>query len=263
MQEAVSRFKQDESVRKRVLELAKSEGATPVERIVQPQSTAPADDAPAAGKPGTAAEQPSIFVTRQRTFKEIRAGAAGGLVPRLVQDELELLFWVRTADGGTAGCLVNLARLSERLVALLPDPFTGERILTVLDEAAEPLADASRRPDPRLAAAVRGARAAREPAALGGRFVPRRSRPLRLAGAPAHLAALAPRRDPRRLHRRRRRLRVPRARPRAARRAAADDLRGQRLARAEDAAHLDPHVRGDAAGRPARPIPSAGSATST
>ena len=139
MQEAVSRFKQDESVRKRVLDLAKSEGATPVERNVQPQSTTPADDAPAAGKPGTATEQPSMFVTRQRTFKEIRAGAASGLVPRLVQDELELLFWVRTADGGTAGCLVNLPRLSERLVALLPDPFTGERVLTVLDEAAEPL----------------------------------------------------------------------------------------------------------------------------
>ena len=85
------------------------------------------------------AEQPSIFVTRQRTFKEIQADAAGGFLPRVVQDELELLFWVRTADGGTAGCLVNLGRLTERLVALLPDPFTGERILTVLDEAAEPL----------------------------------------------------------------------------------------------------------------------------
>ncbi|MCX7029280.1 MAG: HAMP domain-containing sensor histidine kinase, partial [Spirochaetes bacterium] len=42
-------------------------------------------------------------------------------------------------DGGAAGCLVNLPRLSERLVALLPNPFAGERILTVLDEAAEPL----------------------------------------------------------------------------------------------------------------------------
>ncbi|MCX7029858.1 MAG: hypothetical protein NTU62_07015, partial [Spirochaetes bacterium] len=139
VQEAVSRFKQDESVRKRVLEIAKSEGATPVERNVQPQSNAPADDAQAAGKSEKAVEQPSIFVTRQRTFKQIQVDAAGGLVPRLVQDELELLFWIRTADGGTAGCLINLSRLSERLVALLPDPFTGERILTVLDEAAKPL----------------------------------------------------------------------------------------------------------------------------
>jgi signal transduction histidine kinase len=139
VQEAVSRFKQDESVRKRVLEVAKSEGATPVERNVQPQSNAPADDAQTVGKSEKAAEQPSIFVTRQRTFKEIKADASGGLVPRLVQDKLELLFWVRTADGGAAGCLVNLPRLSERLVALLPDPFAGERILTVLDEAAEPL----------------------------------------------------------------------------------------------------------------------------
>ncbi len=139
MQEAVSRFKQDESVRKRVLEVAKSEGAMPVARNVQPQSTAPADDAQAAGKSEKSAGQPSIFVTRQRTFKEIQAGAVGGLVPRLVQDGLELLFWTRTADGGTAGCLVNLSRLSERLLALLPAPFAGECILTVLDEAAEPL----------------------------------------------------------------------------------------------------------------------------
>jgi signal transduction histidine kinase len=139
VQQAVNRFMLDENVRKRVLELAKSEGATPVERNVQPQSTAVVDDAQAAGKSVRAAEQPSIFVTRERTFKQIQAGASGGLVPRLVQDRLELLFWVRTTDGGTAGCLVNLPRLSERLVALLPDPFTGERILTVLDEVAGPL----------------------------------------------------------------------------------------------------------------------------
>jgi len=140
VQEAVSRFKQDESVRKRVLEVAKSEGATPVERNVQPQSAATADDARDAGKTAKPAEQPSIFVTRQRTFKEIQEGSSGGLLPRVVQDELELLFWMRTADGGTAGCLVDLARLSERLVALLPDPFAGERILTLLNEAAAPLA---------------------------------------------------------------------------------------------------------------------------
>jgi len=140
VQEAVSRFKQDETVRKRVLDLARSEGATPVERNVQPQSAAPSDDARDSGKAARAAEQPSIFVTRQRTFKEIQAGSAGGLLPRVVQDELELLFWVRTADGGTAGCLVDLARLSGRLVGLLPDPFTGERVLTLLNEAAVPLA---------------------------------------------------------------------------------------------------------------------------
>lgn len=139
VQEAVSRFKQDESIRNRVLELAKREGATPVERNVQPQSTAADDHAPAGAKPARPAEQPSIFVTRQRTFREIRAEAAQGLVPRLVQDKLELLFWARTADGGAAGCLVDLARLSERLVDLLPDPFSGERILTILDEAAVPL----------------------------------------------------------------------------------------------------------------------------
>lgn len=139
VQEAIARFKRDESVRNRVLDLAKSEGATPVERNVQPQSMAADDHAPAGAKPARAAERPSIFVTRQRTFKEIRAEAAQGFVPRLVQDKLELLFWVRTADGGAAGCLVDLPRLSERLLALLPEPFAGERILTILDEAADPL----------------------------------------------------------------------------------------------------------------------------
>ena len=139
VQEAVARFKEDESVQKRVLDLARSEGATPVERLVQPQAKPSiADDAPAtAAEPAGA--QPSIFVTRPRTFGEIRTDAEGGLVPRLVQDELELLFWVRTGDGGAAGCLVDLAKLSARLAALLPEPFTGERILTLLDERAEPL----------------------------------------------------------------------------------------------------------------------------
>jgi signal transduction histidine kinase len=140
VQEAVSRFMQDETVRKRVLEFARSEGATPVERNVQPQSAALDDSARDTGKAVKATEQPSIFVTRQRTFKEIQARASGGFLPRVVQDELELLFWVRTSDGGTAGCLVDLARLSGRLVALLPDPFTGERILTLLDESAKPIA---------------------------------------------------------------------------------------------------------------------------
>lgn len=138
VQEAVTRFKEDESVQKRVLDLARSEGATPVERLVQPQSKpSTADDAQKTAAP--AGTQPSIFVTRQRTFREIRADAQGGLVPRLVQDELELLFWVRTADGGAAGCLVDLAKLSARLAALLPEPYTGERILALLDERAEPL----------------------------------------------------------------------------------------------------------------------------
>ena len=54
----------------------------------------------------------------------------------MVQDELILLYWTRTSDGGTAGCVVDLARLSARLVALLPGPFTGERILTLLDDRA-------------------------------------------------------------------------------------------------------------------------------
>jgi hypothetical protein len=138
VQKAVTVFKEDESVQKRVLDLARSEGATPVERLVQPQAKPSAvDDARTAD--GPAGTQPSIYVTRQRTFREIRADTEGGLVPRLVQDELELLFWVRTVDGGAAGCLVDLAKLSARLAALLPAPFTGERILALLDERAEPL----------------------------------------------------------------------------------------------------------------------------
>jgi signal transduction histidine kinase len=139
VQKAVDLFKEDESVQKRVLDLARSEGATPVERVVQPQAkSSAADDAPTASMP-PAGGQPSIYVTRPSTFSEIRTDAAGGLVPRLVQDQLELLFWVRTDDGGAAGCLVDLARLSARLAALLPEPFAGERVLALLDERAEPL----------------------------------------------------------------------------------------------------------------------------
>jgi signal transduction histidine kinase len=138
VQEAVTRFKEDETVQKRVLDLARSEGATPVERLVQPQAKPSAvDDARVAA--GPAGTQPSIYVTRQRTFREIRADTEGGLVPRLVQDSLELLFWVRTADGGAVGCLVDLVKLSARLAALLPAPYSGERILALLDERAEPL----------------------------------------------------------------------------------------------------------------------------
>jgi len=123
VQQAASRLETDESVRKKVYAQARDEGQQLLERNVAP-----------AGAP-----EPSQFITDYLKVEQITAGLMQGLIPRLVDDRLELLFWRRLSSGAIAGCSVRLEELRRRFVAALPPVQTPVRVLTLLDERGQPL----------------------------------------------------------------------------------------------------------------------------
>jgi signal transduction histidine kinase len=82
---------------------------------------------------------PSVFVSEQLHFRQITAGRESGLIPRLLEERLWLLFWKRLPDGRIVGCQLDGEELRIRLLALLSPAATPVRILTLLDERGEPL----------------------------------------------------------------------------------------------------------------------------
>jgi signal transduction histidine kinase len=131
-QQAVSAFESDREVRRKVYAQAQSKGQPPALRNVSP-SAAQGANQEAEGPP------PSVFVSEFLHFREIAADRQSGLIPRLLEDGLWLLFWKRLPDGGIVGCQLDGAELRARLLALLPPASTAERILTLLDENGQPL----------------------------------------------------------------------------------------------------------------------------
>lgn len=125
-QQALSDFESREEVRKKAYAQAEDQGRKPLERTVSPSSV-----------PGGAA--PSLFVAEPRLLAQITAGKAEGLLPRFSGERLDLLFWKRLADGRIVGCRLAPAAWKERLLAALPQVYTRERVLTLLDEQGEAL----------------------------------------------------------------------------------------------------------------------------
>jgi signal transduction histidine kinase len=129
-QRAVSAFESDPEARRKVYAQAESKGQPPAPRIVSPSVTLGGE---AGGPP------PSVFISEQLQFRQIAAGGESGLIPRLLEDRLWLLFWKRLPDGRIIGCQLDNQELRARLLALLPPAATPVRILTLLDERGEPL----------------------------------------------------------------------------------------------------------------------------
>jgi signal transduction histidine kinase len=129
-QQAVSAFESDREVRRKVYAQAESKGQPPAPRTVSPSV---AQGGEAGGPP------PSVFVSEQLHFRQIAAGRQSGLIPRLLEERLWLLFWKRLPDGRIVGCQLDDGELRARLLGLLPPAATPERILTLLDERGEPL----------------------------------------------------------------------------------------------------------------------------
>jgi len=131
-QQAVSAFESDREVRRKVYAQAESKGQPPAPRNVSP-SVAQGGNGKPEGPP------PSVFVSESLHFREMAAGRQSGLIPRLLEESLWLLFWKRLPDGRIVGCQLETEELRTRLLGLLPPAATPERILTLLDERGEPL----------------------------------------------------------------------------------------------------------------------------
>jgi signal transduction histidine kinase len=134
-QAAISQFQQSEPLRKQVYDKAKSEGLEIAYRNVQ----VAADRETSGEALQRAEEQRSIFVAEPLNFIEIVAKGDQGIVPRIIDNELRLLYWKRMSTGRVVGCLVNSQELRDRIIGTLPGIYSPVRILTILDEDSQPL----------------------------------------------------------------------------------------------------------------------------
>jgi signal transduction histidine kinase len=129
-QMAESRIAADSALREQVFRKAEEEGFELLQRNVAPLARAPSVPE---------AEEPSKTVARGKRFDEVYAGSLGGLLPRLSDGGLDLLFWSSRSDGTVAGFLLDRSVLRDRIAGVLPELLNDARILTVLDDRGEPL----------------------------------------------------------------------------------------------------------------------------
>lgn len=135
-----SKIATDSAVREEAFNQASMEGFEISKRNVAPQS----QGALAATTP----DERSETVSRGRTFEELQREWDGGLLPRLSDNGLDLLFWTRRPDGEITGCSVKMSALRERIAGAIPDIYSEVRILTVLDESGAPVAVPDSLPTP-------------------------------------------------------------------------------------------------------------------
>ena len=127
---AKSQFQMDEELQDRIYEQASEEGLQAQSRVLLPS---------APGADQTEQPPPSIFISRDLRLEEITKDRDQGLISRINENGLELLFWKRLSDGHFVGCVISDTELSERLIALVPEAYTDVRILTLVDEQGQPL----------------------------------------------------------------------------------------------------------------------------
>lgn len=129
MQRAISGIAASPAIREDAYRQAEEEGFEIAQRNVAPQAQNIA--------PG-ALDERSGFVSRGRTFAEISSGVSGGLLPRLTDDGLEILFWMKKS-GKIVGCTIDMDVLRDRIAGAIPEMLNELRILTVLDETGSPI----------------------------------------------------------------------------------------------------------------------------
>ena len=129
---ALARFRSSQEVQSKLYRQAEAEQKEVLERSVLPRQQAIT---------GTGRDR-SILVAEPLNLSRITAGAELGFIPRLTGSKLELFFWKKIPPGGEiAGCLINLKAFTEKILAVLPVPYSATRLLTVLDQNGSPLID--------------------------------------------------------------------------------------------------------------------------
>ena len=136
-QQAQVQFAENEPIRKDVYREARSKGQEVFYRKVAPQGLASSLELK---KERTAPlQQESLFIAERLKFSQILDKADSGIIPRFVDDTLQLIFWKKDAGGYIVGCMVDAAVFRDRIVKVLPTVYTPVRVLTILDENSRPL----------------------------------------------------------------------------------------------------------------------------
>jgi signal transduction histidine kinase len=131
-QKAAGRIATDSTLREETFRKAEKEGFRLLQRNVMPQAQVQMTP------PGGAKEERSKTVSRGRSFRDLSLEGEWGLLPRLSETGLDLLFWMRR-PGGAVGCTVSMGELRNRLADVVPETRSEVRILTVLDESGKPV----------------------------------------------------------------------------------------------------------------------------
>lgn len=131
MQKTKTMAAADPSFRDRLFKRAEEEGFTLMQRNVAPQAGA---------GPSPAEEERSATVARGITFPRLLAASEGGFLPKLTDRGLELIYWTRSG-AGASGFFIDMEALKDSIAGAAPDMLTDVRLLAVLDDGGEPLAD--------------------------------------------------------------------------------------------------------------------------
>jgi signal transduction histidine kinase len=135
-QKALDRFEESPNIRKKVYKQAEEQGMYQLARNTQEKNSADKQ----------AVVQESMYAAKARFFGEIVGSADRGIVPRMIEEKLSLLFWKKNEQGTIAGCIIDRERFEKELVDSLPLPATNVRVMTVLDENGFPLVAPSGNP---------------------------------------------------------------------------------------------------------------------
>ncbi len=85
----------------------------------------------------------SMYITESLRFSQIIAQSQSGFIPRVMDDQFILLYWRKLGDDKIAGCEIDVNKLTQRIVSLLPPVYNSSRVLTVLNERGSPIQDPS------------------------------------------------------------------------------------------------------------------------
>ncbi|MDR1515678.1 MAG: HAMP domain-containing histidine kinase [Synergistaceae bacterium] len=103
---------------------------------VENRHTASNTEVPSAPVP----EQLSQTVSRRRSFADVTSESDYGLLPRLSENGLSILFWAKM-QGATVGCSLNMGVARDLIAEAIPGVLTDVRVLNVLDENGEPIVE--------------------------------------------------------------------------------------------------------------------------
>jgi len=131
-----AKFRSSREVQSKLYQQAEADKKEVMQRNVITRQQAPIDT--------TSVREPerSILVAEPLNLSRITADAGQGFIPRLTGSKLEIFFWKKIPPGGEiAGCLVNIKIFTEKILAVLPVPYSATRLITVLDQNGAPLID--------------------------------------------------------------------------------------------------------------------------
>ncbi len=72
-------------------------------------------------------------------FSQIVEKQSSGIIPRLIDNQIMLLYWKKTEGNQIQGCVVNESLIRDRIIGRIPQIYTEVRVLTLLDQNRRPL----------------------------------------------------------------------------------------------------------------------------